>query len=125
MALRRSIKNSQPKAVMLAGRVDGSVVTTSASTTGLLEGSLDMTISKGSGGTSNEVTVAFDVTFKRVPVVVATPITTNCHVEIKSVSTSQIVFETFQVADGTTGVDDADFHFMVLGWDSASIYNDR
>ena len=125
MAIRRSIKGSQPKAVLLGGRVDGSAVTTSAAKTGLLEGEHDMTIAKGSGGSSNEVTVTFDITFKRVPVVTASPISTNCHVEIKSVSTSAIVFETFQVADGTTGVDDADFHFMVLGWDSSSEYNSR
>jgi len=125
MAIRRSIKGSQPKAVLLGGRVDGSVVTTTTAKTGLLEGEHDMQIKKGSGGTSNEVTVTLDITFKRVPVVVATPITTDTHIEIKSVTTSVIVFETFAVDDGSTAEDDVDFHFMVLGWDSSSEYNSR
>ena len=125
MAIRRSIKGSQPKAVLLGGRVDGSVVTTSAAKTGLLEGEFDMTISKGSGGTSNEVTVSFDIAFKRIPVVTATPITTDTHIEINSVSKTGIVFDTFAVDDGSTAEDDVDFHFIVLGWDSSSKYNSR
>lgn len=111
-----------PRSRILCLRVDGSVVTTSAATTGLLEGLGDCTISKGSGGASNEVTVTFNDAFARVPVVVATPLTTNCHIEIKSVAVGSIVFETFQVADGTTGVDDADFHAVIVGWDSSTYY---
>jgi len=123
MAIRRSIKGTQPHCRVLAVRVDGSAVTTSAATTGALGPDRhNITILKGSGGTSNEVTVAFNEAYTVVPVVCTGVITTNCHVEVKSVSASQIVFETFQVADGTTGVDDADFHFIVMGWDTASEY---
>lgn len=123
MAIRRSLKGTQARARVLAVRVDGSVVTTTAASTGLLEGGYDMTVVKGTGGASNEVTIAFDIAFLRVPVIVCTAITTNCHVEIKSVSKTGAVLETFQVADGTTGVDDADFHMMIMGWDTASVYN--
>lgn len=121
MTVRRSIKSTQQKPRVLALRVDGSVVTTSAATTGLLEGIYDVLIAKGSGGASNEVTITFNQPFSRVPVVVATPITTNCHIEIKSVSATTLVLETFQVADGTTGVDDADMHVMIMGFDSATL----
>jgi hypothetical protein len=104
-----------PRAVLL--RIDGSAVTTSAAATGLDEGSADANVSKGSGGTSNEVTLAFTKAFTTTPVVVAQSITTNCKVELKSVSTTGCVLETFQVADGTTGVDDADMHVVIIGWD--------
>lgn len=120
--IRQPIKGTQTLPRMIALRVDGSVVTTSAATTGLLEGTGDCTIAKGSGGTSNEVTITLNTPFQRVPVVVASPLTTNCHIEIKSVSASSIVLETFQVADGTTGVDDADMHVIIWGWDSATTY---
>lgn len=123
MAIRRSLKGSQSRARVLALRVDGSVVTTSAASTGLLEGEFDCTIAKGSGGTSNEVTITFNEAFKRVPVIVASPITTNCHIEIKSVSATGCVLETFEVADGTTGVDDADMHVMIMGWDTSAKYD--
>ena len=123
MSIRRSIKGTQSRTRVLAARIDGSVVTTSAAVTGLLEGEFDMTVVKGSGGASNEVTFAFDRAFARVPVIVCTPITTNCHCEIKSVSTTGCLIETFEVADGTTGVDDADFHMIVMGWDTANKYS--
>lgn len=123
MAIRRSVKGTQSRARILGFRVDGSVVTTSAAATGLLEGEFDATVAKGSGGTSNEVTFTWNSAFKRVPVIVATPITTNCHIEIKSVTTTGCVIETFQVADGTTAVDDADFHMTVMGWDTADKYD--
>jgi hypothetical protein len=116
------IRVNQPLSRVIPLRIDGSAVTTSAATTGLLEGLNDCTIAKGSGATSNEVTVTFNTAFARVPVVVATPLTTNCHVEVKSITASTLVLETFQVADGTTKVDDADIHVIVWGWDSATQY---
>ena len=104
-----------PRARMLLARVDGSVVTTSNAITGLDLGGANMLVAKGSGGASNEVTITFNQPFAAVPVVQATPITTNCHIEIKSVAVGSVVLETFQVADGTTGVDDADMHVMIVG----------
>ena len=125
MAIRRSIKGNQSRSRLLKARVDGSAVTTSAATTGMSSGDRhNMTILKGSGGTSNEVTVACNTAFAVVPVVVATPITTDSHIEIKSVTASQIVFETFAVSDGSTAADDVDFHFIVIGEDSASEYKE-
>lgn len=109
-----AVRCPQGRLGLIALRVDGSAVTTSASATGLLMGSGQVTIKKGSGGTSNEVTITLKETAAQVPIVSATPITTNCHVEIKSVTTSVIVLETFQVADGTTGVDDADMHVLIV-----------
>lgn len=120
--MKLPVKGTQTECRILGLRIDGSAVTTSAASTGLDEGAGDCTILKGSGGSSNEVTIAFRTPFARVPVVNATPITTNCHVEIKSITASQLVLETFQVADGTTGVDDADMHVMIMGWDSATQY---
>lgn len=120
--IKLPVKGTQSECRMLALRVDGSAVTTSAASTGLLEGLYDCTISKGSGGTSNEVTVSFNTAFGRVPVVVATPITTDSHIEIKSVTASTLVLETFSVADGTTAADDVDMHVLIVGWDSATQY---
>lgn len=112
------MKGMQPLSRLVGLRVDGSVVTTSASSTGLDEGGFDFTVAKGSGGASNEVTLTPNLIGLRAPVIVGVvPITTNCHVEIKSVSASSIVVETFQVADGVTGVDDADFHITLLMFD--------
>ena len=110
------IRAPQGRPAVIALRIDGSAVTTSAASAGLLSGTGQCTILKGSGGTSNEVTIALKHTSAQVPVVCASPITTNCHIEVKSVSTSSIVLETFQVADGTTGVDDADMHVLIWVW---------
>jgi hypothetical protein len=117
---KHKIKGSQAKARLHALFIDGSAVTTTASATGLDQGSADFTVVKGSGGTSNEVTLTPKEAFKRAPIVVASSLTTNCHVEVKSRSATSIVLETFQVADGTTGVDDADLNVIIWGSDSAS-----
>lgn len=120
--LRLPVKGTQTESRMLAFRIDGSAVTTSAAATGLLEGANDATVLKGTSGTANEVTLTWDVPFARAPVIVAQAITTNCKIDLKSVSTTGCVLETFQVADGTTGVNDADMHVIVIGWDSAQAY---
>ena len=113
-------RNVQSRQREILLRIDGSDVATSASTAGVDEGSAHVTAAKGTGGASNEVTITFNDAYSRVPVVVATPVTTNCHIEIKSVAAGSVVLETFQVADGTTGVDDADMHVRITGWDSAT-----
>lgn len=123
MSIRRSLKGTQSRARVLAFRVDGSAVTTSAAATGLLEGEFDATVVKGTAGAANEVTFAWTPVYKRVPVVVATPITTGVHIEIKSVTATGCVIETFSVADGTTISSDADFHMLVMGWDVSDKYN--
>jgi hypothetical protein len=106
-----NVKSHNPRPELVFLRIDGSAVATSASTAGVLEGTTLVTAAKGTGGTSNEVTITLNNASARVPVVLGVAsITTNCHVEVKSVAVGSIVFETFQVADGTTGVDDADWH---------------
>ena len=120
--LRNNVKSPQPLPRVLGLRIDGSEVATSAGVAGLDEGAKDVTISKGSGGTSNEVTIAFNTAFAAAPVVSATVITDDCHVRIKSVSASQVVLETVQNDANGTGVDDADMHVMILGHDSATRY---
>jgi hypothetical protein len=111
-------KRMQPLVREVLIQVDGSAVTTTASATGLDLGGYDFTVAKGSGGTSNEVTLTpIRPGLQTMHVVGIVPVTTNCHCEIKSVSASSIVVETFQVADGTTGVDDANFHMTVLLFD--------
>lgn len=113
-------RNLQSRQRSMHLRIDGSAVSTTAGSAGLDEGANLVTIAKGSGGASNEVTITFADAFARAPVIQATPVTTNCHIEIKSVSTSSVVLETFQVADGTTGVNDADMHVTITGWDSST-----
>lgn len=119
--LRNNVKSPQPLPRVLGLRIDGSAVTTSAATTGLDEGGSDVTILKGSGGSSNEVTIAFNTAFAAAPVVVATPVTDNAHVRIKSVSASQLVLETTE-NDSATGLDDVDMHVIIFGHDSATRY---
>ena len=113
------VRSPQGRLSLIALRVDGSAVATSAGSAGLLAGSGQVTIAKGSGGTSNEVTITLKRASKQVPVVTASAITTNCHIDIKSVTDSVIVLETFQVADGTTGVDDADMHVQIVVWEDS------
>lgn len=122
MSYRRSIKGSQSKARVIALRVDGSAVGTTAGTAGLDEGAFDVTILKGTSGTANEVTVTFNKPFARAPLIVATPITTGVHVEVKSRSTTGCVLETFAVSDGTTLANDTDMDVFIMGWDSANQY---
>jgi len=119
--LRVNVKGTQSLPRVLAFRVDGSVVTTSAATTGLLEGTTDATVAKGSGGASNEVTFTWDEAFARVPVITCTCIGATVVAHIKSVTATGCVIETFTASTGAAA-DDADFHMMVHGWDSANIY---
>jgi hypothetical protein len=123
MAIRRSIKSAQPRRRILAVRVDGSAVTTSAATTGLIGGDRhNMTVVKGTGGAANEVTITLNQAFAVIPSVHVTSVTTNCHVEVKSATSSVIVLEAFAVADGTTVSNDADYNVMIIGEDTASEY---
>lgn len=120
MAQRRHfVKCSQGRERSHSVIIDGSAVTTTASATGLLEGSDIFTIVKGTGGASNEVTLAPKEAFKRVPSLAFAMTTTNCYARIKTKTVSSLVIETLQVGDGTTGVDDADFDIHITGWDSA------
>lgn len=122
MSIRAKVESHQPRARVIAVRIDGSDVSSSAaSTDGVDEGAGQVTALKGTSGTANEVTLAWDPAFARTPVLVAMPITV-CDIVIKSVSTSGAVIETFATTDGTTGVNDADFHLLIWGWDTDAQY---
>ncbi len=107
--MMRELKGTQRLPRALFFRVDGT------GTASLLEGSNDATLTDNGVG---DYTLTWARPFLRVPVVVATPVTTAIHCEIAVVSVTAVQIKTFAVADGTTATD-ADFHLMVQGWDTA------
>ena len=99
---------------ILIAQVDGSAVTTTSAVTGLLQGSQHVKVKKGSGGTSNVVTVALNESLVGVAMVVPVAITAN--VQFKTVSTAAgAVITVTESDDNSSGVDDADFMMLIVG----------
>jgi len=119
-----NVKSHSPLAEILVLRIDGSDVSSSAtSTDGVDEGFTMVTALKGTSGTSNEVSITLNEASVRTPVVLGgMMVATNGLLRVKSVSTTVIIFETFAVADGTTAVDDADFHAAILIFKQSTQY---
>ena len=111
-------KVSQGRTRILGFRIDGSAVAESAGTGGILEGAYDATIAKNAGD-NNEFTITFKHPFSRAPVVVATPAVADCELQIKSVTKTAVVIESFE-SDGVTVEADADFHVIIMGFDAAA-----
>ena len=90
---RFKVKSTQAGVRELLVRIDGSAVTASASATGLDEGGAsDVTVARGGAGATNEITLTFDEAFRRVPDVVACPLS-PVSVWIKSVAVGSVVLE--------------------------------
>lgn len=111
----RDIKGTQRLPRLLAFRIDGSAVAGGTLTqNGILEGLYDALITENSAG---NYTITFNTPFARTPVVTGMTATDVSTLRIVAVSASSVQIE--QVgADQTTPLADADFHLMVLGFDS-------
>lgn len=109
----RSIKSNQLAERRLAFKVDGSVPS--------------LTIGNGLGtlaeNSAGNYTITFNRPFKRIPVVLATPITDVSTVRVITATATAVNIE--QVgADQTTPLADADFFVEVIGWDTAEEYQE-
>lgn len=112
----REMKSPQRLVRCLFFRIDGSAVAGGTATTnGIDEGEYSGTITENGSG---DYTITFSQAFARTPVVMITPVTDVTTCRIKAVSTTSVNIE--QVgADQTTPEADADFHVLVVGFDTA------
>lgn len=106
----------QRKTRIIPIRLTGATVAGGTATTlGITEGSQHVTVTENSSG---DYTFTFNVGFSRKPVVLLTSATDVSTVWLKDLSTT--TFRVEQVgADQTTPLADADFHALVIGFDSA------
>lgn len=109
----RALTGTQRLERIMGFRVDGTTATSA-----LLEGGFDAVISEPSAD-AGDYLITFNEKFVRTPIVKAGCLTAACNVQIFSVSTSAVRVKVFAV-DGTTPKD-ADFHLLVLGFDTANI----
>lgn len=94
---------------MLAFRVDGT------GTASILEGQFDGTLTDNGTG---DYTITFAKAFVRVPVISALPVTADVALSINAVSASSVRIVAREI-DASPAAVDADFHVMVLGFDTA------
>lgn len=102
------VVSPQRKMRMMSAKVDGTG-------TAALSGTCSNNMSLTDNGTG-DYTLAMSIAFKRVPEVVATPITDNIVCKIGTVTASAVQILTENLSGVAT---DADFHVMILGSDSA------
>lgn len=105
----RELQSRQRLIHVIGSRVDGT------GTAALLSGSNELTLTDNGTG---DYTLTFDVAFKQVPVVVATPVTAGISLQIGTLSASAVQILAVATSDGTTATD-ADFHVMIMGSDAA------
>ncbi len=115
----REMKCVQRMVRVIPISLDGSVVAGgTATTTGILEGKRHVTVTENSAG---NYTFVFNEPFQRTPVISLTPLTDVSTCWLVAVSTTG--FQVEQVgADQTTPLADADFHALVVGFDTADQY---
>lgn len=109
----------QPQAQLTSFRIDGSAVGATAGSAGLNgRGKFLCTISK----VANVVTINWTPSWADAPDVVFQPAAgqVNTLVEIVSETASQLVYQTVESDDNTTGVNDADLIVHVLGYNTTA-----
>lgn len=111
----------QPKVKLIPIRVDGSAVTTTTSTTGLLVGAKDVQVKKGTSTDSNLVTITLNSSSARlIHVVGIVPLTADCVARLDALPTVDVV--TVRTVDNDasgTKIDDADFDITILVYEEA------
>jgi hypothetical protein len=107
----RSIAGRQRLTHVIAARVDGTGIAS------IQAGSQELTLTDNGTG---DYTLTFRVPYKRVPIVVATPIDAagDASIAIKSVSTTAVNLVATDIAGGPTAKDVV-FHVVIIGFDSA------
>lgn len=106
----------QRKTRVIPIRLDGSAVAGGTDTKdGILEGAEHVLVTENGSG---DYTFTFNVGFSRKPVILLTTETDVTTVRLKEVTTTTFTVEQLG-ADQTTPEADADFHALVIGFDSA------
>lgn len=96
--------------------IDGSAVTTTLASTGLLKGQYFATIKKGTGADSNLVTIEFQNPLGMIPVFFTQMVTADCEVRPDAAPTKTgLTLRTLKSTNLATGVDDADFYLFLFG----------
>lgn len=109
----------QPGCTIRNFRIDGSAVGATAGTDGLDgRGKFLCTISKA----TNVVTINWNSAFGDIPYVHFQPSAgqANTLVEIVTSTASQLVYQTVESDDNTSGVNDADLDVVVFGYNTTS-----
>lgn len=103
---------------MVPVQIDGSALTTTSSSAGVLTGA-SLVSAKDDGG--NTVTLAFSPALRNAPMVLAQAKGTNTTVENVVSSTGSVTYDTVQDADGSTAVNDADVDLILIWFDDADV----
>lgn len=99
--------------IQYAIRVDGSAVTTSFSSTGLIKGQHIATVKKGTAADSNLVTIRLKFPLGMIPSLFYQEETVDCICRTESRGLQEFAVRTLEL-DGTTQEDDADFEVFVV-----------
>lgn len=108
MGVAKQVKCPQLRMRIMSAKVDG---TGTAALSGTCANNFTLT-DNGTG----DYTLTFGIPFKRVPEVIATPITDNIVCKLGTVAVDSVQILTENLSGSAT---DADFHFIVLGADTA------
>lgn len=95
-------------------RVDGSAVTTTLASTGLIKGTHIATVKKGTAADSNLVTIRLNKPLGLSPSIFIQEETLDCVARTESRGLQEITIRTLEL-DGTTQEDDADFEVFFFG----------
>ena len=111
----------QPKVKLIPIRVDGSAVSTTAGTGGLLTGAKDVTVVKGTSADSNLVTITLNTASAReIHVVGVVELTADCSARLEELPTTSVVkIRTVENDASGTKKDDADFDITILVFEDA------
>lgn len=102
--------------LLMAFKIDGSAVTTSAAKTGLLVGQHLATIYKGTAANSNLVTITLNKPMGLLPfTVLFQPVTLDCLCRLETDVTKTVIQVRTLELDGVTQEDDADFEMFIFG----------
>lgn len=99
-------------------QIDGSALTTTSSSAGVLTGSSAVS-AKDDGG--NTVTLALAPSLRNAPMVLAQAKGTNVSVENIISAVGTVSYDTVQDADGSTAVNDADVDLLLIWFDDADV----
>lgn len=112
--MKRPVESNQRKMRILALKVDG---TGTAALSG--PSSLEATLTDNGTG---DYTITFNKAFAQAPVVVATPLTDDIQISLKSAATTTAVSFEARSIGACPAATDADFEVMILGSDAKEKY---
>lgn len=117
---RFPIWSSAPDQQIQTFQVEGAAVGSTQGSAGLdTRGKFVCTIAKS----ANVYTLNFLQGFAAIPKVIFTPLTPNSAINITSLTTTQLVFESVERDDNTTGINDIDFQITMINDNSNKAYS--